>query len=98
MSTFVEQFVSGHDISFNLEFERDEESGWFAVHVVELPGCVSQGATIQEAKANIANALESYMEVLFETAIRNVVGRQASVPVVSPVIETATLLVRPRFE
>jgi predicted RNase H-like HicB family nuclease len=42
-----------------LEFQRDEESGWFVVHVVELPGCVSQGATIGEAKANIANALEA---------------------------------------
>jgi predicted RNase H-like HicB family nuclease len=103
MSTFVDQFVSGHDISFNLEFERDEESGWFAVYVVELPGCVSQGATIQDAKRNIANALESYMEVLFETALRNQVGttqvgREASLSVESPAGETAKLLVRPRFE
>ena len=49
MGTFVDQLVSDHDIKFNLEFQRDEESGWFAVHVVELPGCVSQGATIEEA-------------------------------------------------
>jgi predicted RNase H-like HicB family nuclease len=98
MSTFVDQFVSGHDITFNLEFQRDEESGWLAVHVVELPGCVSQGATIQDAKRNIANALESYMEVLFEAAIRNQVGREASLSVESPAGETAKLLVRPRFE
>ena len=68
---FVERLVSGHDLTFNLEFQRDEESGWFAVHIVELPGCASQGATLEEAKANIANALESYMDVLLETAIRN---------------------------
>jgi predicted RNase H-like HicB family nuclease len=41
------------------------------VNVVELRGCVSQGATIDEAKANIANVLESYMEVLLETASRS---------------------------
>lgn len=63
------------NLTFNLEFQRDEESGWFVVHVVELPGCVSQGATIGEAKANIANALEAYMEVLFETAILNQAAR-----------------------
>jgi len=98
MSKFADQLVSGHDISFELDFQRDEESGWFAVHVVELPGCVSQGATIQEATANIANALESYMEVLFESAIRNQVGREASLVVESAPGESAKLLVRPRFE
>src|ERR1700686_2770402 len=98
MSTFVDQFVSGHDITFNLEFQRDEESGWIVVRIVELPGCVSQGATIEEAKANIANALESYMEVLFEAAIRNQVGREGSVPVEFQVGESAKLMVRPRFE
>jgi predicted RNase H-like HicB family nuclease len=71
MNALVDKIISGHDLTFNLEFQRDEESGWLVVHVVELPGCVSQGATIDEAKANIANALESYMEVLLETAIRN---------------------------
>src|SRR5580700_2766723 len=63
MSAFVDNIVSGRDLTFNLEFQRDEESGWLAVHVVELPGCVSQGATIEEAKTNIANALEMYMAV-----------------------------------
>jgi predicted RNase H-like HicB family nuclease len=60
----VDKIITGHDLTFNLQFQRDEESGWFVVHVVELPGCVSQGATMEEAKLNIANALESYIEVL----------------------------------
>jgi predicted RNase H-like HicB family nuclease len=60
----VDNIITGHDLTFNLQFQRDEESGWFVVHVVELPGCVSQGATIEDAKSNIANALELYMEVL----------------------------------
>src|SRR6202163_2726562 len=96
MNAFVDRIVSGHDLTFNLEFQRDEESGWFVVHVVELPGCVSQGATIEEAKANIANALESYMEVLLETAIRNQASRETSLD--APVSETAIRLVRPKFE
>jgi predicted RNase H-like HicB family nuclease len=95
MSAFVDNIVSGRDLTFNLEFQRDEESGWFAVHVVELPGCVSQGATIEEAKTNIANALEMYMAVLLETAVRNEATREVLVPEES---QTAKLLVRPRFE
>jgi len=98
MSAFVDKIITGHDLTFNLEFQRDEESGWFAVQVVELPGCVSQGATMQEAKANIANALELYMEVLLETAIGNQTRPEASLSVKPLVNETAKLLVRPRFE
>jgi predicted RNase H-like HicB family nuclease len=97
MDAFVDKIISGNDLTFNLKFQRDEESKWFVVHVIELPGCVSQGATIDEAKANIANALESYMEVLLETAIRNQ-AREGSLPVESSVSETAKMLVRPKFE
>jgi predicted RNase H-like HicB family nuclease len=98
MSAFAGNIVSGRDLTFNLHFQRDEESGWFAVHVVELPGCVSQGATIEEAKANIANALESYMEVLLETALRNHASQEFSASVAPLLDQTAKLLVRPRFE
>src|SRR5713226_3357055 len=98
MGTLVDKIVPGHDLTFNLEFQRDKESGWFVVHVVELPGCVSQGATIDEAKVNIANALESYMEVLLEAAIRNQAERNGSLSVESSVSETARMLVRHKFE
>ena len=98
MNAFVDKIISGHDLTFNLEFQRDEESGWFVVHVVELPGCVSQGATIDEAKANIANALESNMEVLLETAIRNQAAHETPPSVKATVSETARMLVRPKFE
>ena len=96
MNAIVDKIITGHDFTFNLEFQRDEESGWFVVHVVELPGCVSQWATIEEAKAHIANALESYMEVLLETAIRNQAVRGKSLD--APVGKTAIMLVRPKFE
>ena len=95
--TTIDKIITGQDLTFNLEFERDEESGWFTVQVVELPGCVSQGATVEEAKANIANALELYMEVLLEDAVRNQAASKASVSV-EPLSETAKMLVRPKFE
>ena len=97
MNPLVDRITAGHDLTFNLEFQRDEESGWFVVHVVELPGCVSQGATVEKAKANIADALESYLEVLLQTAIENQ-AREGLAVESSPVDDTARLLVRPKFE
>jgi predicted RNase H-like HicB family nuclease len=98
MNAYADKISSGSDLTFNLEIQCDEESGWYVAHVVELPGCVSEGATIAEAKANIANALESYLEILFENAIRNQAAREGLLSVESPEGETAKLLVRPRFE
>ena len=98
MNSIVDKLITGRDLTFNLEFQRDEESGWFVVHVVELPGCVSQGPTVEEAKANIADALESYMEVLLEDAIQHQAARGAPLRVESTVRETAKMLVRPTFE
>jgi len=56
------------------------------------------GSDHSEAKANIANALEAYMEVLLETAILHQATREGSVSVESSVSETTKMLVRPKFE
>jgi predicted RNase H-like HicB family nuclease len=93
MSALVGKILTGNDLTFHLQFERDEESGWFTVNVIELPGCVSQGATLDEARANIADALEGYMEVLLENAIRS-----QAVPAKSATGEIAGMMVRPHFE
>jgi predicted RNase H-like HicB family nuclease len=93
MSAVVDKIVTGGDLTFHLEFERDAESGWYTVHVTELPGCVSQGATLDEAKMNIANALEAYMEVLLEHAIRSQTPAAKS-----SAGESARMMVRPHFE
>lgn len=93
MSGSVDRIVTGNDLTFHLLMERDEESGWFTIHVAELPGCVSQGATPEEARINIADALEAYMEVLLENAIRNQAPAARS-----STDENVEMLVRPRFE
>jgi predicted RNase H-like HicB family nuclease len=38
----------------------------FSVFVPGLPGCCSQGATEEEALANIADAVREYLEVVSE--------------------------------
>jgi len=45
---------------------RDFETGGYTVEVPSLPGCVSQGETVDEALANIKEAIELYIEVLEE--------------------------------
>jgi len=42
--------------------ERDPETGEYAIWCPELPGCVSAGATEQEAIANIQEAIELYLQ------------------------------------
>lgn len=43
--------------------EQDED-GFFVAEVPALPGCVSQGATRQEALENIREAIAGYLESL----------------------------------
>lgn len=38
------------------------EDGWYVVEVPALPGCISQGKTIEEALENIKEAIELYLE------------------------------------
>ncbi len=46
-------------MKYKVVLERSEEG--YAVHVPGLPGCWSQGATEQEALANIQDAIQEYL-------------------------------------
>ncbi len=48
---------------YRVVVEQDED-GIFVVECPSLPGCVSQGKTRDEALANIADAIEGYLESL----------------------------------
>jgi len=50
-------------LEFNVVFEEAEEGGYTA-YVPSLPGCVSEGDTLDEAKKNIIEAIEAYLESL----------------------------------
>ena len=39
-----------------------QEEGGYTVYVPSLPGCISQGETIEEALKNIKEAIELYLE------------------------------------
>ena len=45
-------------------FIPDVEDGGYVAEVPSLPGCYSQGDTYEEAKANIQEAIQGYIEAL----------------------------------
>ncbi len=44
----------------------DLESGGYTVEVPSLPGCISEGDTVEEALANIKEAILGFEETLIE--------------------------------
>ena len=48
-------------MKFKVILEPSEEGG-FTVSVPSLPGCLSEGETMEEALANIREAIELYLE------------------------------------
>lgn len=48
-------------LEYNAVFTSEDEGG-YSVYVPDLPGCLSQGETFEEAQANIKEAIELYLE------------------------------------
>ncbi len=54
---------------------ESSEEGGYTVYVPSLPGCISEGETVEEALRNIREAIELYLEpveddlVIEETAV-----------------------------
>ncbi|MCD6569766.1 MAG: type II toxin-antitoxin system HicB family antitoxin [Deltaproteobacteria bacterium] len=53
---------------YSVIIEKGRESGYVTVCPI-LRGCVSQGATKEEAMKNIKEAMEAYIEALIEDGI-----------------------------
>jgi predicted RNase H-like HicB family nuclease len=61
-------------MKYTIVIHQDPNGGYWA-EAPELPGCVSQGETIEELKKNMHEAIEGYLEVMREE------GRQPEVSV-----------------
>lgn len=53
---------------FNVTIDRDEDGVWIA-ECPSIPGCVSQGATKQEAVENVKQAIALCLEVRAEKGL-----------------------------
>ncbi len=56
---------------FKVILEMDEEVGGYIVSCPSLPGCFSQGDTIEEALENIKEAIQACLESLAEDEIKS---------------------------
>ena len=55
--------MSKKNYSYPVIYEAAAEGGYIA-YVPSLPGCHSQGDTLEEAESNITEAIELYLEAL----------------------------------
>ncbi len=55
-------------MKFNVTLDRDEDGVW-VVECPAIPGCVSQGATRDEALMNIKDAIKLCLEVRAEKGL-----------------------------
>jgi predicted RNase H-like HicB family nuclease len=69
-------------MKFRVIIEQDED-GVFVAHCPALPGCVSQGATREEAQANIKEAITGYLESLKKH------GEPIPPPITEEIVEVA---------
>lgn len=58
-------------LTFTAVFEEAEEGGYCA-WVEELPGAISQGETLEEARENLKDALELMLEVNRERTMQGI--------------------------
>ena len=49
-------------MKFEVVIREDKEDGGYVVNCPALPGCNSQGETVEEAQTNIKEAIEAYLE------------------------------------
>ncbi|MEW6636876.1 MAG: type II toxin-antitoxin system HicB family antitoxin [Actinomycetota bacterium] len=61
--------------TFTAIFERGED-GWWVATCPEVPGAITQGQTIEEARENLKDAIELMLEVMREDAERELEGKK----------------------
>lgn len=59
---------------FTAVFERGED-GWILATCPEVPGAITQGRTIEEARENLKDAIHMMLEVMREDAEKELEGR-----------------------
>jgi len=55
---------------FKVVVEEEEEVGGYVISCPDIPGCCSQGDTIEEALENIKEAIQACLESLAEDEIK----------------------------
>ena len=54
------------NLQYRIEIVPDDLEGGYVVHFPELPGCISQGETIEEALENLKDAKRAWLEAAID--------------------------------
>ena len=68
---------SSPDMTFTLVFREVPEERVFVAECLEIPGCVSEGDTLEEAEANIKDAVSACLSVMFEDCVREAASHRS---------------------
>jgi predicted RNase H-like HicB family nuclease len=63
---------------FKVILEKDEDVGGYIVSCPSLPGCFSQGDTIEEALENIKEAIQACIESLAEDETKSYLSKPST--------------------
>ena len=63
-------------LNYKVVFEENEEGG-YTVTVPQLPGCISEGDSFEEAKKNITEAIQEYLESLEKDELKDAISAQS---------------------
>ena len=55
-------------MKLKIVLEPSEEGGYTA-YVPSLPGCISEGDTVEEARANLREAIDLYLEPIEDASL-----------------------------
>lgn len=66
-------------MNFTVELHNDETGGFWA-EVKELPGCITQGDSVEEVEANAKEAIELFLDGLIADYVESLPGIQPSEP------------------
>ena len=81
--------LKGGALRVGYTVEKDELDGGYIAECADLPGCMSQGDTEEEAVANLADAVADYISVVIEDHL------QKQHPVSATKEPKETLVVKP---
>ena len=70
MNRLVDIAKRNGGLTLNVIFRKYDEG--IVAECLEIPGCLAQGDTEEEAKINIADAIESCLAVILEDALKAV--------------------------
>ncbi len=83
--------------SLNIQLQEIED-GYFVAECVDIPGCISQGSTRDEALVNIVDAISVCLEIITERAVRQLKEKPGSAQGDSFRLSLATSDVQPVAE